>query len=90
MVISHTIFLQMRNKEIQVLAEFNKRTGYNAVSITPEKLELYRFVKNKATNTFLKASLKHLALQQLQCMSTYLLMGGVSLLEACPSAVLHK
>ena len=39
----------MRNKEIQVLTEFNKRTGYNAVPITPDKLELYRFVKIKAT-----------------------------------------
>jgi len=36
---------KMRNKEIQVLTEFNKRTGYNAVPITPEKLELYRTPK---------------------------------------------
>ena len=29
----------MRKKEIEVLTEFNRITGYNAVPITPEKVE---------------------------------------------------
>ena len=45
--ISLFLFFQMRNKEIDVLTEFNKRTGYNTVPITPEKLELFRSVMNK-------------------------------------------
>ncbi|XP_015761438.1 PREDICTED: putative ribonuclease [Acropora digitifera] len=32
----------MRSKEVEVLTEFNKRTGYNTVPITPRKLNLYR------------------------------------------------
>ena len=41
-----TIFLQMRNKEVEVLKEFNRRTGFNSVPVTPEKVELFRFVMN--------------------------------------------
>lgn len=36
---------KMRTKEIEVLTEFNKRTGYNSMPITPEKLQLYRITK---------------------------------------------
>lgn len=36
---------KMRNKEIHVLEEFNKRTGYNAIPITPDKVELFRIPK---------------------------------------------
>lgn len=32
----------MRSKEVEVLTEFNKRTGYNTVPITPRKLNHYR------------------------------------------------
>lgn len=32
----------MRSKEVEVLTQFNKRTGYNTVPITPRKLNLYR------------------------------------------------
>ena len=41
---------QMRSKEVEVLTEFNKRTGYNSVPITPETLQLYRYVTNKTGN----------------------------------------
>lgn len=33
---------KMRSKEIEVLTEFNCRTGFNTVPITPEKLNFYR------------------------------------------------
>ena len=36
----------MRNKEVEVLKEFNRRTGFNSVPITPEKVELFRSVMN--------------------------------------------
>ena len=36
----------MRNKEVEVLKEFNRRTGFNSVPVTPEKVELFRFVMN--------------------------------------------
>ena len=39
-------FLQMRNKEVEVLKEFNRRTGFNSVPVTPEKVELFRSVMN--------------------------------------------
>ena len=29
----------MRTKEVEVLTEFNRITGYNTVPITPEKVE---------------------------------------------------
>ena len=41
----------MRNKEVEVLTEFNKRTGYNTVPITPEKLELFRSVVNNTVKS---------------------------------------
>lgn len=41
-----TFFLQMRNKEVEVLKEFNRRTGFNSVPVTPEKVELFRSVMN--------------------------------------------
>ena len=49
-------FWQMRNKEIHVLEEFNKRTGYNAIPITPDKVELFRSVMNKTAKPFLRDS----------------------------------
>ena len=36
----------MRNKEVEVLKEFNRRTGFNSVPVTPEKVELFRSVMN--------------------------------------------
>lgn len=36
---------KMRNKEVEVLKEFNRRTGFNSVPVTPEKVELFRIPK---------------------------------------------
>ncbi|CAH3179033.1 unnamed protein product [Porites evermanni] len=36
---------KMRNKEVEVLKEFNRRTGFNSVLVTPEKVELFRIPK---------------------------------------------
>lgn len=43
---------KMRKKEIEVLTEFNRITGYNAVPITPEKVEHFIMPLDEETESF--------------------------------------